>query len=211
MRPGGSQTNAVRILRRIRGNASIEDEMSFLRQVPVRHRRHGVLCRLRPALGRGIDSREETDGLCVDLPERFSRILVGSTAGLFKGVSDLLLPEAVRQTKLYQVLLQKNLRYLIQDVGGIQNVYPTEEVPALQIRGAKVRRKLRGTGRHTDAARFSGLDPGADCGHFRGYQVFLKELTDEMKRQGQLDPQTQVETVDQLLDGLQSFAGQVAD
>ena len=44
-----------------------------------------------------------------------------------------------------------------------------------------------------------------------GTKVFLKELTEEMKRQGQLDPQTQVETVDQLLDGLQSFAGQVAD
>ena len=148
----------------------------------------------------------------LSLPERFSRILVGSTAGLLKGVSDLLLPEAVRQTKLYQVLLKKNLRYLIQEVGGVQNVYPTDGGPDLQ---ATLRENSSGnfvelTGILTlHASPVWILALIADISG--GTKVFLKELTEEMKRKGLLDPDTQVETVDQLLDGLQSFAGQVAD
>jgi len=166
-------------------------------------------CDLRWA---GVSTRgKRLTGYALSLPERFSRILVGSTAGLFKGVSDLLLPEAVRRTKLYQVLLQKNLRYLIQDVGGIQNVYPTEEAPPSRY----VARKF--VGNFVELAGILTLRASpvwilaliADISG--GTKVFLKELTEEMKRQGQLDPQTRVETVDQLLDGLQSFAGQVAD
>src|SRR5437867_4770439 len=49
----------------------------------------------------------------LSLPERMSRMLVGSAAGLLKGFSEFILPDAVRKTKLYHVLLQKNLRYLI--------------------------------------------------------------------------------------------------
>ena len=166
-------------------------------------------CDLRLA---GVSARgKRLTAYVLSLPERFSRILVGSTAGLLKGISDLLLPEAVRQTKLYQVLLKKNLRYLIQEVGGVQNVYPTDGTPA----SGYVARKFVGnfvelTGILTlHASPVWILALIADISG--GTKVFLKELTEEMKRKGMLNPDTQVETVDQLLDGLQSFAGEVAD
>ena len=64
----------------------------------------------------------------MSLPERLSRILVGSAAGILKGASELVLPEAVRRTKLYHVLLKKNLDQLaIDDIVASWPAFPVVE------------------------------------------------------------------------------------
>jgi hypothetical protein len=147
----------------------------------------------------------------LSLPERAARILVGSTAGIVKGVSDLLLPEAIRNTRLYRVLLAKNLRFLIQDVGGIEGVYSGEGPPPRNY----IARKF--VGNFVELAGFVTLRASpvwilaALADVLGGTQAFLKELTSELRKRGVLDPGVQVESVDQLLEGLESFAGAVAD
>src|SRR2546425_12326618 len=60
----------------------------------------------------------------LSLPERISRILVGSAAGVVKGISELVVPAAIRGMKLYQLLRAKTLRYLIQGAGAVGGGYP---------------------------------------------------------------------------------------
>lgn len=147
----------------------------------------------------------------LSLPERLSRIFVGSAAGMVKGVSDFLLPAAVRQTKLYQVLLKKNLRYLIKEVGAVPDVFPKEPSQPARYLARKF------VGNFVELAGILSMRASpvwilalvSDISG--GTKVFLKELADELRREGLLGSEAQVETVDQLLDGLQSFAGEVAD
>src|SRR5688572_10554065 len=160
----------------------------------------------------GVSTRgKRMAAYALSLPERLSRVMAGSAAGLLKGVSELALPEGVRETKLYQVLLQKNLRYLIQKVGDVKGVYSQDETLPSNYVGRKfVGNFIELTGILTlRASPVWILALVSDLSG--GTKVFLKELTDELKREGLLDPATPVNSVDQLLDSLQSFSGQVAD
>ena len=147
----------------------------------------------------------------LSLPERISRILVGSAAGVVKGISELVVPEAIRSMKLYQVLLAKNLRYLIQEVGAVEGVYPAGAAPE---RGYIARKFV---GNFVELAGIMTLRASpvwilaALSDVLGGTKVFVRELAAELRKQGLLDPSVQVDSVDQLLDGLQSFAGSVAD
>jgi hypothetical protein len=154
---------------------------------------------------------ERLAGYAMSLPERILRIVIGSVAGLVKGIAELVLPKAVRQAKLYQVLLNKNLRYLIQEVGAVEDVYARNAgAPTHYVARKFVGNFMELTGILTLHASpvwilalisdFSG-----------GTKLFLREFADDLKRQGLLDPESGVDTVDQLLNGLQSFSGRMAD
>ncbi len=147
----------------------------------------------------------------LSLPERVSRVALGSAAGVLKGASELILPEAARRSKLYQVLLNKNLRYLIREVGAVKGVYADESTaPSRYVARKFVGNFVEITGLLTLRASpvwiFALLSDLAG-----GTKIFLKELVNELKREGILAEETQVENVDQLLEGIQSFAGSVAD
>ena len=60
------------------------------------------------------------------LPERTAR----AGAAL---AGEVLLPLAVRRSKLYQAIVGRLLRIMIELVGGVKGVYPTEEMPAREL------------------------------------------------------------------------------
>jgi hypothetical protein len=136
---------------------------------------------------------------------------VGSVAGIVKGASELLLPKAIRQTKLYQVLLNKNLRYLIQGIGAVEGVYPDQHKTMPRY----VARKFVGnfveiTGILTlRASPVWVLALLSDVSG--GTKAYLKELTRELRRQGLLEKGGPIESLDQLLEGLQSVSARIAD
>jgi hypothetical protein len=147
----------------------------------------------------------------LSLPERLSRIAVGSAAGVVKGISELLLPEALRQTKMYQVLLQKNLRYLIQEVGAVDGVY----AGGAPVLSNYVARKFVGNFMEIAGILTMRASPvwilALVSDLSGGTKAFLREFTDELKREGLLNGETRIESVDQLLDGLQSLSARIAD
>ncbi|MBM3789648.1 MAG: hydrogenase maturation nickel metallochaperone HypA [Acidobacteria bacterium] len=147
----------------------------------------------------------------LSLPERLSRIAVGSAAGLVKGATDLLLPESIRCTKLYQVLLQKNLRFLIQQVGAVSDVYPQgTSVPPDYVARKFVGNFIELTGILTmRASPVWILALLADLSG--GTQVFLREFVSELQRQGLLSRDSRIDNIDQLLEALQAVAGNAAD
>lgn len=150
-------------------------------------------------------------GYALSLPERVSRLAVGSIAGIVKGASEFLLPEAVRHTQLYRVLLDKNLRYLIEDVGAIEDVYAKN----VAVSSNYVARKFVGNFVELSGILTLHASPVwilaliADISG--GTKTFLREFSEALKQEGLLDPDANVQTTDQLLQSLQSFSGKIAD
>jgi hypothetical protein len=60
------------------------------------------------------------------LPERIIRSVVGMGAGVAREVGDVALPRSVRQSRLYQNLVDTTLRFLIEQVGEVEGAYAAE-------------------------------------------------------------------------------------
>ena len=67
------------------------------------------------------------------LPERTARAGAALTGGLVYETGEVLLPLAVRRSKLYQAVVGRLLRITIELVGGVDGVYPTEELRAREL------------------------------------------------------------------------------
>src|SRR3954451_5097543 len=66
----------------------------------------------------------------MSLPERVLRSASALAGGLAKELGDVVVPKAVRRTHLYQSLVEGTLRFLIEQVGEVENVYPAGDAIA---------------------------------------------------------------------------------
>jgi len=66
----------------------------------------------------------------LSLPERVIRSLGALSGGLLREIGNVALPAAVRRTTLYRTMVDVALRFLIEEVGQVEGVYPTEETLA---------------------------------------------------------------------------------
>lgn len=144
------------------------------------------------------------------MPERLIRSTLGVGAGVAREVGEVVLPDGVRRTQLYQNLVDATLRFLIQQVGEVEGVYgPGERVPddflarrtagnALEVLGIVAFR----------ASPVWVLAALADlCGTGR---YLIPEIADALKAEGLLDTNAQFTTVDQILDGLERTSSRLA-
>src|ERR687893_1202205 len=67
------------------------------------------------------------------LPERTVRAGAALTGGLAYEASEVVLPLAVRRSRLYQAIVGRLLRITIELVGGVEGVYPGQEMPAREL------------------------------------------------------------------------------
>jgi hypothetical protein len=146
----------------------------------------------------------------ITLPERLVRSVLGLGAGLAREAGEVVLPDRVRRTKLYHTLVDATLRVLIEQVGGVDGVYPADEA----LPGDVMVRRTAGNAIealgivafHTSPVWV--LAALADmCG--AGRQL-IPEIAIALKERKLLDPNTEFTTVDQLLDGLEKTSGQLA-
>jgi hypothetical protein len=139
----------------------------------------------------------------LSLPERLIRSTVGLGAGVAREVSEVALPDGIRRSQLYRNLVDATLHFLIEQVGGVEGVYPAGAVlpdnflarrtagNAIEVLGIVAFR----------ASPVWILAALADvCG--MGRQL-IPELTEALKAQGLLEADAQFTTVDQMLDGLE--------
>src|SRR3712207_5964910 len=73
----------------------------------------------------------------VSLPERTARAGAALTGGLAYEASEVMLPLAVRRSKLYQAIVGRLLRIMIELVGGVEGVYPAQEMPVRELLARK--------------------------------------------------------------------------
>jgi len=156
-------------------------------------------------------ARETVTHYLLSLPERVVRSATALAGGLVRELGDVALPAAVRRTKLYKTLVEGTLRFLIEQVGQVEDAYPAEgrlaEDFALR-RAAGNGIELVGilTFRASPVWVMAALADLSGAG-----RQLIQEIAESLKQDGLLDRETKFENVDQILDGLEKTAGRVAE
>jgi hypothetical protein len=146
----------------------------------------------------------------LSLPERVLRSMSGLSAGLLRELSEVVLPRAVRRTRLYTELVENTLRFLIENVGQVEGAYP----PQGKLADNFAMRRFAGNGVELVGLLTFGASPVwvlaalADLSGTGGQ--LIREIAQSLKDEGLLADGTEYESVSQLLDGLEGAAGRLA-
>jgi hypothetical protein len=146
----------------------------------------------------------------LSLPERLIRSALGLSAGLAREVGEVALPKGVRETQLYQNLVDGTLRFLIEQVGGVEGVYSADEALPDDF---LVRRTAGNAVEALGIVAFRVspvwvLAALADlCG--MGRQL-IPEIAEALKAKNLLDADAEFTSVDQILDGLERTSARLA-
>jgi len=147
----------------------------------------------------------------LSVPERVLRSASALAGGLIRELGDATLPNAVRRTRLYQTLVDSTLRFLIEQVGQVENAYPAEE----QLAKNFLLRRTAGNSIEMIgilAFRASPVWVMAALADISGAgRQLIQELSEALKQEGLLDRNASFETVDQMLDGLEKTSGRLAE
>ncbi|HTG98625.1 MAG TPA: hypothetical protein VL882_00075 [Vicinamibacterales bacterium] len=146
----------------------------------------------------------------LSVPERVLRATIGLGAGMAREVGEIALPEGVRRSQLYQNLVDTTLRFLIEQVGGLDRLdIDDESVPENFLARRTAGNVVEALG--IVAFRASPvwvLAALADvCGMGRH---LIPEISDALKKQGLLETDAQFTTVDEMLDGLEQTSSRLA-
>lgn len=150
-------------------------------------------------------------GYALSLPERALRSATALAGGLVREIGEVAVPAALRRTRLYRSLVDSTLRFLIEQVGQVEGTYPGESKLAENF----IVRRAAGNGLELIgilAFRASPVWVMAALADLSGTgRHLIREIAQSLQEQGLLAPDSRFETMDQILDGLESTAGKVAD
>jgi len=146
----------------------------------------------------------------LSLPERVVRSASALAGGLLREAGELALPARVRRTRLYFNLVETGLRFLIEEVGQVEGVYPKEGGSPSDF----LLRRAAGHGVEWAGILAFHASPVwvmaalADlCGAGRS---LIAEIAGALQQEGLLEAGTRFECVDQILDGLERSAARAA-
>src|SRR5450432_467790 len=166
-----------------------------MRSIPTRKRRKAVT---------------RTARYLVSLPERLFRSGAALAGGLIRQLGDVTLPAAVRRTKTYQIMVDIALRFMIEQIGQVEGVYPTEG----ELADNFLMRRTAGHGIELIgilAFRASPVWIMAALADISGAgRQIVQEVANALKQEGLLEGDAKFENIDQLLDGLEQTAGRAA-
>src|SRR6202158_3012096 len=143
----------------------------------------------------------------VSLPERVLRSGAALAGGLIRELGGVSLPAAVRRTKTYQMLVGVALRFMIEQVGEVEGVYPAEGELASNF----LMRRAAGAGIELVGILAFRAWPvwimaaRADVSG-AGRQI-VQEIAEALKEERLLESDAKFENVGQILNGLELTAG----
>ena len=147
----------------------------------------------------------------LSLPERVVRSALGLSAGVVREAGELLLPAGMRRSHLYHSLVDVTLRFVIEEVGGAKGTYPPEQAPVddfLLRRGAGNAIELLGI----VAFRVSPVWVLAALADLSGLgRRLIPEISEELEKEGLIEPGSRYESMDQLLDGMEKMSSRLAE
>jgi len=146
----------------------------------------------------------------LSLPERGLRSATAVAGGLLREVGEVAIPKTIRRSQLYRNLVEVTLKFLIEQVGQVKDVYPDGEKLSedfLVRRAAGNGIELIGilTFRASPVWVLAALADASGAGRF-----LVREITASLKAEGLLEQGTEFETVDEMLVGLKASAGRLA-
>jgi hypothetical protein len=146
----------------------------------------------------------------LSLPERAIRSLGALSGGLLHELGSVALPASVRRTTLYRTMVEVALRFLIEEVGQVEGVFPNEGRLAENF-------ILKRTASHGiellgilafHASPVWVLAALADA--TGGGRKLILEISEALKEEGLLEPDARFETMDQVLSGLERTSDHMA-
>lgn len=146
----------------------------------------------------------------LSLPERVIRSLSALSGGLLREIGNVALPASIRRTTLYRTMVEVTLRFLIEEVGQVEGIYPTEQALAgnfLIKRTASHGIELLGI-LAFHASPVWVLAALADA--TGGGRKLISEISQALKEEGLLEGDAHFETMDQMLDGLETTSQHLA-
>ena len=146
----------------------------------------------------------------LSFPERVARSALGLGAGVAREVGEVALPEGIRRSQLYQNLVDATLRFVIEQVGGVEGVYPDEgtlpdDFLARRTAGNAVEVLGIVAFRASPVWVLAALSDLCGMGRH-----MIPEMADALKAHGLLDKDTEFTSVDQILDGLERTSSRLA-
>jgi hypothetical protein len=146
----------------------------------------------------------------LSLPERGIRSATALAGGLLRELGEVSVPQTIRRGQLYRNLVEATLRFLIEQVGQVEGVYPGEEKLSKDF----LVRRAAGNGielagilafRASPVWVLAALADASGAGRY-----LIREIAASLKDEGLLDRATEFTTVDEMLDGLEASAGWMA-
>ena len=145
------------------------------------------------------------------LPERIARAGAAVLGGAVYETTNVALPDAVRDAKLYQVTIDRLLRIMIEWVGDVRDVYQDEETSVEELAA----RKFAGNVMEWASIFAVGFSPlwvlAAASDVVGGSKAYLRALVSELQVAGQLPADADVTSYEDLLNRLETGSGVLAD
>jgi hypothetical protein len=147
----------------------------------------------------------------LSLPERVLRSTTALASGLLREIGEITIPRALQRTRLYQNLVAVTLRFLVEQVGEVEGVYPDETKLAEDF----LVRRTAGNGielmgilafQASPVWVLAALADASGAG-----KHLIREIANSLKQEGLLDSDSNFDTVEEMLDGLEGSAGRMAD
>lgn len=146
----------------------------------------------------------------LSLPERAVRSLSALSGGMLREVSQLVLPDEIREAAIYRATAGVGLRFLIEQVGDVTGIYSPQDPVARKFvyryaTGASIEMLSIATIFLSPVWVLAALGDATRVG-----QTLFSEIGDALKAEGLLDPDVQFETMAQLLDGMERTSTHLA-
>ncbi len=154
------------------------------------------------------------------MPERLARAMIGTTSRTVRDAAKVVVPDAFKGGRLYDITVQKMLGFLADDVGRLKPSGDKDnpEADAKTTSGEDDQFVVKkAVGNVIDIAGLSVMhvSPLWVIAIFSdvalGARSYLNALVDELRQQGVIDESDTIENVDGLLDALQKTSGTLAD
>lgn len=147
----------------------------------------------------------------ISLPERILRATAAGVGGFIYEASLLVFPAWLRGSRIYTATIAGLLRITIELVGGAQGILPPKDITVQEL----ATRKAAGTGIELAGLFTLGWSPlwifAAIADLTGGTRTYLRLLVSELKNDGILSEDENVNTVEELLDTLENTSGVAAE
>ena len=146
----------------------------------------------------------------LSLPERVVRSISALSGGLLREIGEVVVPASLRRTTLYRAMVEVTLRFLIEEVGQVEGIYPTEGHLAenfLVQRTASHGIELLGilSFHASPVWVLAALADVTGAGN-----TLIREISQALKDEGLLESGARFETMEQMLDGLEKTSSHLA-
>src|SRR4030095_3764891 len=147
----------------------------------------------------------------LSLPERVLRSATAVASGLLREVGEVTIPREVRRTRLYHNLVEVTLRFLVEQVGEVKDVYPGEEELAQDF----LVRRTAGNGIELMGILAFHASPvwvlAALADASGAGSLLIREISNSLKQEGLLDADANFGSVEEMLNGLEGSAARMAE